>query len=259
MSNTVKTQLKGELKQYKLKPLSKLTRLGWGAIFTHIGTLVIVGLYYLLFEVNPHMNNWWHTTVSNGDLRHAIRNVAEGVLGALLAKAIMWNHFSKKGLKSGRVYDWLKAHTHLPEAPTAILSFVLVAGGIFAAGWALLGAFHLHVTEAAVSGGVWAHVQTIWTRASDQKLLAFVAAFVGARALHNLFDDIQGYLAGRRAATKGSTPRLYPANYRNRVRYFVDNPDTRVYGKWAVRVIKVGIPVGIGLAAFGYYVLAYIA
>src|SRR6185437_7774632 len=257
--STVKAQLKGELKQYKLKPLNKLTRLGWGAVFAHIGTLVIVGLYYLLFEVNPHMTNWWHTTVSNGDLRHAIRNVAEGVLGALLAKAIMWNHFSKKGLKSGRVYDWLKAHTHLPEAPTAIVSFVVVTSAIFGLGWALLGIFHLHVTDAAVSGGVWAHVQTLWTGAYDQKILAFVAAFAGARPLHNLFDDIQGYLAGRRALMRGKVPRFYPANYRNRVRYSLDNPDTKVYGKRAVRIIKVGIPVGIGLAGLGYYVLAYIA
>jgi hypothetical protein len=64
----------------------RLKRLALALVLAHIGTLIIVALYYLVFEVHYHvaghsytLKHWWDTTVSNADLRHSIRNVAEAL------------------------------------------------------------------------------------------------------------------------------------------------------------------------------------
>ena len=66
--------------------------------FAYAGPLVIAAIYYMLFELWKPATDAWHTVVSNGDLRHNIRDVGEGLLGGLYAQAILWNHWRKPGL-----------------------------------------------------------------------------------------------------------------------------------------------------------------
>jgi hypothetical protein len=180
-------------RKYRLGPIQHIWRIIVGLVAAHAGTLVIVALYYMAFELNPSATHWWHTTVSNGDLRHTIRDVAEGVLGAFLAKAVIWNHFTKSHVKSGRVYDWLKRTLRLPETPTAIFAALLTFAGLFALGYWVLEKLKVHSVAAAIHGGAWAHTQAIWTNGYVNKILAFVCTFIAVRPLHNVYDDMQGY------------------------------------------------------------------
>lgn len=259
-------EIKASIKKYKLGPFQRLWRIVVGLFAVHVGTLMVVAIYYLLFEVNPHMTNWWHTTVSNGDLRHTIRDVAEGVLGALLAKAVVWNHFSKGHLKAGKVYDFLKAKTHLPSAPLAIFASVFTFAVLFTIGYVVLEHLHVHATAAA-SGGVWSNTQAIWTDGYVNKILGFVCTFLAVRPLHNIYDDMQGYFAGRRAVrwhasehTSGKPFFFYPGNFKNRFRYLVDFPGDRVkFAAWVPSTMRVLFFVAFGLAVYGWYILAYVA
>ena len=250
----------GLWKKYRLGPIAHLWRLIVGLVAAHVGTLIIVALYYLAFEVNPSATHWWHSTVSNGNLRHTIRDVAEGVLGAFLAKAVVWNHFTKKHVTSGRVYDRLKNTLHVPETPSAILASLVIFAFLFTVGYVILEALHVHAVAASKHGGVWVHTRALWTDGYINKILAFVCAFIAARPLHNMYDGIQGYFAGRRAADDKPPPFLYPANFKNRYRFLRDYPEHRkAYGNWARIVMPLLLLVAVGLAVYGWYILAYIA
>jgi hypothetical protein len=64
-------------------------------VLAHIGSLVIAGLYYALFEWNAHMTHWWHSFISDSGLRHAVRDVAEGFYGGAIAQQLVWNAFRR--------------------------------------------------------------------------------------------------------------------------------------------------------------------
>lgn len=250
----------GLWKKYKLGPIQHVWRLIVGLVAVHVGTLVIVALYYLAFEINPSATHWWHSTVSNGDLRHTIRDVAEGVLGAFLAKAVVWNHFTKKHVTSGRVYDRLKNTFHIPETPAAILASLVIFAFLFTVGYVVLEALNVHAVAASKHGGVWVHTRALWTDGYVNKALAFVCAFIAVRPLHNMYDDIQGYFAGRRALDDRPPPFFYPANFKNRYRFLRDFPEHRkAYGNWTRVVMPILVILVVGLAVYGWYILAYVA
>src|SRR5947209_2274777 len=79
-------------------------------VLLHVGTLIVVALYYLAFQLIPGVKYDWdhaltgqlhfwglkvHVALLSGahwaQWRHLIRNVGEGLLGAVLAQAIVWN------------------------------------------------------------------------------------------------------------------------------------------------------------------------
>src|SRR5205807_2101665 len=83
-----------------------------GLALLHVGTLIVAALYYLAFQTIPGVKYDWDHALTGGlhfwglhvrlallsaahwaQWRHLIRNVGEGLLGGVLAQAIIWNHF----------------------------------------------------------------------------------------------------------------------------------------------------------------------
>lgn len=254
-------------KQSKLRFLfQKVQLLVAAGVMAHIGTLVIVAVYFLAFELNPHATAWWHSTVPNGNLRHDIRDVAEGLLGGLLAQAIVWNHWKGKRVKSDRkrMKAWQAA-----IAPVLLLVAVLVAAtpGFLAA---YLADAHLHslVANAATStagphASLWARTETLWTNDYDKKIMGlFASFFFGRWPVRPFFDRTQLWFA-EHYAMKGKTVRWY----------HLPNFAARVNGVSKADIAKLGerhsvaqttftllaIVAGLGLAGYGYYILTYLA
>ena len=118
----------------------RLKRLGLALVLAHIGTLIIVALYYLIFQVHYHvagrtytLKHWWDTTVSDTNLRHSIRNVAEGVLGGWLAKAVVWNHYKHR--RRGPI-ERLEERLHVPRVLIApVMAAIYFAAAFTALYW----------------------------------------------------------------------------------------------------------------------------
>src|ERR1017187_3097185 len=79
-------------------------------VFAHMGALDITGLYYALFEWNAHMTAWGHSFIADANLRHAVRDVAEGFYGGGIAQLLFWNAF-----KTHRVKYMAKPMTRLDQ------------------------------------------------------------------------------------------------------------------------------------------------
>ena len=79
-------------------------------VLAHIGTLIVVGLYYLVFEVYPPITHAWHSAVPGSSTRHLPRNVYEGVLGGTLAQFVVFNHFARRRAKRGPLDEWEIRH-----------------------------------------------------------------------------------------------------------------------------------------------------
>ncbi len=229
-------------------------------VLAHIGMFIVVALYYLLFEINPSMTHWWHTVVSNSDLRHSIRDVAEGVLGGFLAQAIVWNHFSKHHLKAGRFFDWLHARWHLPEVPAALLVTLLFAVAGFEIAYWSLHAFHVHAAGAQ-GNSYWSRSAGIWNSDWDKKVMGYAAAFVARRPMHVVFDDVQLWFADRRLDLGKRVHWWHPPTFRARYNSIAADPLHTVesHGGWQAVLMVGALIVGLGLAGYGDYILTYIA
>jgi hypothetical protein len=267
-----------------------------GLAFIHIGTLIVVALYYLAFETIPGVKYDWDHAFTGGlhfwglhahlaflskahwaEWRHLIRNVGEGLLGGVLGQAIVWNHFKVKP-KPRNWIDKLEIALHIPNLkddrrtsawqmlalPFLVLIYA-IPGFAIGAGVARLiqhslAQVHLHQVSSDVV------VQSFWTGHVSQKIVGLFASFVFARRVgRGVYDDVQLFFAQRRRA--GGKPlafyhKLVPtfvARYngvssREAAAQAVDEHD-----QWATWILVVSIPIGIALAGFGYYVLAYIA
>lgn len=248
-------------KTYKLGPIAHVFKLIWGAVFSHVGLLIVVALYYLLFETTPEMKHLWDNVICpNSHLRHEIRNVGEGVLGAFLAKGIMWNRFTKSHQKAGRIFDFLHDRLRIPATFSALLSTAALFASAFWFGTTLLHDLSIHASSGAVTGSLWHRTATLWNSNWDQKALGFLCAFLATRPMHSIFDDVQGYFAGRRV-TLGKKARFwYPRAFKNRIAYLQANPtENRAYASHVSFFMRLGVFVGIGLAGYGYYILTYVA
>lgn len=250
-----------DTKKYKLGPLAHVLKLVWGAIFSHVGLLIVVALYYIIFETTGTMNNAWHHLVPNGNLRHEIRNVGEGVLGAFLAKGIMWNHFTKSHERAGRLFDFIQNRFRfLPAWLSAIVTTAIVFALAFWAGTSALHALSVHSSTGAVNGSLLHRTATLWNSNWDQKALGFLCAFLATRPMHAIFDDVQAYFAGRRASLGRKPHFWYPKAFKNRYKYLVAHPSqVRSYSAHVNLFMRFGVLAGIGLAAYGYYILTYVA
>lgn len=255
-------------KRYKVKLTSRPWLLIQALILAHVGTLIIVAIYYGLFETTNFMTTWWHHTVPDGDIRHNIRDVAEGVLGALLAKGVLWNHFTKSHQKSGRVYDWMHDKARIPMVPSALLATLVLTGAAFVLGtWFFHHAVPLHAASVQPTGSVWHRTSTLWNSNWDKKVLAFICTFLGSRPMHDIYDDAQGYFAGRRVSGvrkhhwwQRITDKLYPITFKNRVAYLMDHPSrVKPYSQHVDNIMRLIVLICVGLAAWGYYILTFIA
>jgi hypothetical protein len=231
----------------------------------HIGMFIVVALYYLLTQKNPTVKHFWdHTLVTNSDLRHSIRDVGEGVLGGFLAQAIVWNHFAKSHLKVGRIFRRVHDAAHIPEVPAALVASVILGTVGFLVLYFGLHALDVHAAVKVAHGSLWHRTENIWASSWDKKALGYAAAFAARRPLHLVFDDIQGWFAERRVELhKG--PRFYhPPTFTARVNDVAEaarrsNRPIAHQGRPQSVLMVGGLVIGLALAAYGFYVLTYIA
>jgi hypothetical protein len=248
-------------KKYKLGPLSHVAKLIWGALFNHIGMLVVVALYYIVFETTPGMKHLWDDVICpNGHLRHTIRDVAEGVLGGFLAKGIMWNHYTKSGQKAGRIFDFLHDKVKIPAHVAALLSSATFFAASFWAGDTILNALHVHAANAYPSGDFLHRTATLWNSDWDKKALGLICALISVRPMHSVFDDVQTYFAGRRAALGRQPFFFYPKAFKNRYIDLAENlHEVRTYTANTRLIMSVAVVAAVGLAGYGLYILDYVA
>jgi hypothetical protein len=265
-------------------------------VLLHVGTLIVVALYYLAFQLIPGVKYDWDHALTGGlhfwglkahltllskahwtQWRHLIRNVGEGLLGGVLAQAIVWNHFKIKPRPRGRI-DKVEIALHLPNLkderrlsggqllalPFLVLIFA-IPGFAIGAGVAHLiqhGIAHVHIHQVS-SNSV---IRSLWTGKVSQKVVGLFASFVFARRVgRGVYDDLQLFFAERRHALGKPLVfyhRLVPtfeARYNS-----VTSPDAAGdsisrRNRWVTWLLAGSVPLGIALAGFGYYVLAYIA
>ncbi|HEV3230058.1 MAG TPA: hypothetical protein VGY97_11320 [Solirubrobacteraceae bacterium] len=267
-----------------------------GLALLHVGTLIVVALYYLAFQTIPGVKyDWDHALTGQlhfwgihvhlallskahwAEWRHLIRNVGEGLLGGVLAQAIIWNHFRVKPKPRNRV-DRLEIALHIPNLkedrrtsgwqmlalPPLVLVYA-VPGFAIGAGVARLiqhGIAHVHVHQVSSD----AVVQSLWTGTVSQKVVGLFASIVFARRVGRaVYDDVQLFFAERRRAAGKPLAfyhKLVPtfaARYNSITSTDAAAAAAGARDRWATWILVASIPIGIGLAAFGYYVLAYIA
>jgi hypothetical protein len=265
-------------------------------VLLHVGTLIVVAVYYLSLQTIPGVKHDWDRALTGGlrfwgwhvhlallsnahwtQWRHLIRNVGEGLLGGVLAQAIVWNHFKVRPRPRNRIDD-LEIALHIPNLkddrrtsgwqlvalPFLVLVFA-IPGFAVGAGVAHLlqhDIAHLHLRQPSSN----AVIQALWTSKVSQKVVGLFASFVFARRVgRGVYDDLQLFFAERRHALGKplrSYHRLVPtfvARYNSVTSADAARDAVGTRGRWVTFVLAASIPVGIGLAAFGYYVLAYIA
>lgn len=268
-----------------------------GLVLVHVGTLIVVALYYLAFQMSPGVKYDWDHALTGGlhfwnlhvhlrlfsaahwaQWRHLIRNVGEGLLGGVLGQAIIWNHYKVKPRPPSRI-DRLEIRLHIPNLrdnrPTSAWQLLLlpllvlvyaVPGFAIGAGVSHLvqhGLVHLHLHQVS-SVSV---IRSLWTANLPEKVIGLFASFVFARRVgRGVYDDAQLFFAERRhAAGKplAAYHRLVPTFEARFNGLPAADPALGAagsrHGRLASWLLVGSIPVGIALAGFGYYVLAYIA
>lgn len=267
-----------------------------GLALLHVGTLIVVALYYLAFQTIPGVKYDWDHALTGGlhfwgvhvhlavlskahwaQWRHLIRNVGEGLLGGVLAQAIIWNHYKVKP-KPRNWADRLEIALHIPNLkderrtsgwqilalPFLVLLYAIPGFAIGAAVSNLIqhGLAHVHVNQVSSN----AVVQSLWTGNVSQKIVGLFASFVFARRVgRGVYDDVQLLFAERRRALAkplSAYHKLAPtfaARYNGVSSTGAAADAVSKHNRLATWILIGSVPVGIGLAAFGYYVLAYIA
>jgi hypothetical protein len=259
----------------------RIALLGVRAVFTYVGICAIAALYYLLLETHvrlPILNETntqaWHHAVPNSKLRHDIRDVGEGLLGGILAIAFTYNHYRRIGtanavdrlelrlripnLKSGRKLSWWQIVLGVLLIP------VYASVGFFAGEW-LVGVIHpavSHLAEAQ-TGSVLTNIKNNLIEQWPKKLIGFAAAFFfGHRPALAVIDDIQLWFAERRVAAGKPLRPYHTPPFKARYNDVLASGNVQSRAQEAVvlpaTLTLLGIAV-IGLGAYGYYVLNYIA
>ena len=282
------TLLRHPLKWLKNKALL----LADGLVLLHVGTLIVAALYYLAFEVIPGVKYDWDHALTGGlhfwglhvhlallstaewnHWRHLIRNVGEGLLGGVLAQAVIWNHFKRRSQRRNRV-DRLEIALHIPNLkddrrtsgwqmlalPLLILLYAIPG---FAIGAVVAHVVQAHVHVKQISSQV--VVQSLWTDHVSQKIVGLFASFVFARRVgRGVYDDMQLFFAERRRASGkplASYHKLLPTFAARYNSITVEEAAAAVdaHDRWVTWIFVGLIPVGIALALFGFYVLTFIA
>lgn len=276
-----------------------LLKLIWVVIGAYIGTHIVVSVYYLVFEVYPPITHGWHQLVPDSNFRHAIRNVAEGLLGGLLAKQLVWNHYKRNRPLTKVEHDWLRIsdvndnlevrwnrllRTPLQALIFGIPGFLAMFGIVllvqhFADGVILF--VQSHLDEATSGIPVVNEAQSTWIDNWDQKLMGYAAAFFFAvRSAKGEFDNLQELCALRRLTRERTgqymlwqrlpvlgwlwrhLPKVLPWSYEARVNDLRSQPDITLElgdNRVFTAVMALVIIIGLGLAAHGWYVLKFIA
>lgn len=267
-----------------------------GLVLVHIGTLIVVALYYLAFQTIHGVKYDWDHLLTGGlhfwgvhvhltllskahwaEWRHLIRNVGEGLLGGVLAQAIIWNHFKHQPKPRNRI-DRVEIALHIPNlkddrrtsgwqlvALPALVLLYAIPGFAIGAGVARLiqhGIAHVHLHQVSSD----ALIQSLWTGNVSQKIVGLFASIVFARRVgRGVYDDVQLFYAERRraagkplAAYHTLVP-TFAARYNGVSSNEAAAAAVDARDRWASWLLVGSIPIGLALAAFGYYVLAHIA
>jgi hypothetical protein len=263
---------------------NKVAMLLAAAVAAYVGQLIVVAVYYLLFEVNPTMTALWHHAVPSSAFRHDLRNNGEGLLGGLLAQAVVWNHF-KRRRRAGPV-DRLELACHVPNLhqpgpPTTAqllatpLLVLLYAAPGFLAAFAVAAMLRGHapplhsVAQPHLGTGRHAHLGSLWTRTQatvaqdwQQKLRGYGASLLfGHRPARASVDHLQCRFAARRLRRR-RRPRWYhtPTFHARYHALAADGSSLQTQNppRETVLISVLGVT-GIALAVFGWYVLTVIA
>jgi hypothetical protein len=227
-------------------------------LLAHIGVLIVVGLYYLLFEVNSSMTHLWHSIVSNSTLRHSIRDVGEGVLGGFLAQAIVWNHFKRR---RETFLDRIEKAERIPQRLAAPF-FALLYGVIgFVVAYYALHELSFHVAAAKGTHSPLARFERVYSSGWDKKITGFVASFFARRPMRPIFDSIQLWFAERRYDLHKKLRWYHPPTFKARYNAVAAAGEIEVdKHRWLQSFLMLaGVVIGLGLAGYGFYVLTYIA
>jgi hypothetical protein len=267
-----------------------------GLALVHVGTLIVVAVYYLAFQTIPGVKyDWDHAFTGElhfwglhvhlallskahwAEWRHLIRNVGEGLLGGVLGQAIIWNHY-KVTPKPRNWVDRLEIALHIPNLkderrtsgwqmlalPLLVLVYAIPGFAIGAAVAHLIqhGLAHVHLHQVSSD----AVVQSLWTGNVSQKVVGLFASIVFARRVgRGVYDDVQLFFAERRRAVGKPLVfyhKLVPtfeARYNGVSSQGAAAAAVDEHDRWATWILVGSVPVGIAFAAFGYYVLAYVA
>jgi hypothetical protein len=205
--------------------------------------------------------------VTNSNLRHDIRDVLEGLLGGFLAQQVIYNHYRKK--RPRHRLDDVEIALHVPnlkdERPlnvgqlfaSPLLALVYALPGFFIS-LGILDAFHIHAVHAA-TGSLWARTQAIWTSNWDKKIMGYAAAFVfGRRPMKAVWDEVQYWFAQRMKKDHRWLPPTFRARHNDSqeaAHHVVGLGLNPIFGG----VLLAGSVLGVALAGYGYYILAYVA
>jgi hypothetical protein len=258
-------------------------------VLAHIGSLMIAGLYYALFEWNRHMTHWWHSLISDRGLRHAIRDVAEGFYGGAIAQQLVWNAFRRHTVryrhKPMNRLDRIEELLRIPnlrsprklsfwQIPYALLLWAPLYGSVgFFVVYFLDGAIRRDFTilQHSISGlskhpSLWQRIESIDNSNWDKKLMGLAASFFfGRRPLRRVFDGVQLWFAQRHVASGRPMRWYYPPTFRARcndvaeqVRAGQVTVSDRHATVQAVLVTAALVPVVV-FAGLGFYVLTFVA
>jgi hypothetical protein len=186
-----------------------------GAVVTYFCVLIVVAIYYDVFETTATMTTWWHSFIPNSTFRHAVRDVGEGLLGGLGGVFAVRNRY--KALKPPNRLDRFEMRMHIPNinddvrSPlwwvVAIVPLVLlyaVIGFLLAFGLVELVQHFVRLNELVPSPGAHLSLQdkllATFASAWPNKLMGYAAAFFfGRRPAKAVFDDLQLWLCEQRA------------------------------------------------------------
>jgi hypothetical protein len=258
-------------------------------VLAHIGALAIAGLYYAVFEWNAHMTAWWHSAITNGNLRHDVRDVAEGFYGGAIAQQLIWNAFRKRRVRYeakpmnrlDRIEDTLRIpnlrsgrRLSFWQIPYALLIWAPLYGSVgFFAAYLLDGtlshgvaALQHTVVSLGPHASLWQRTRTLDTSNWDKKLMGFAASlFFGRRPLRKVFDGVQLWFAERHVASGKPLRWYHPPTFRARCNDVADRVKAGLvavsdrYGTLQTVLLTAALVPAVVFAGLGYYVLAYIA
>jgi len=255
-------------------------------VFAHLAALLITGLYYLLFQVNPSAATWWHSVIPDTALRHTIRDAAEGFYGGAVAQQLVWNPFTRRRTRylarPANRLDRLEQRLRIPslrsgkdlsfwQIPCSLAIWAPVYGSAGFTVAYLLDSVIRHdiaiVQHAVIAlsphASMWQRTASMDTANWHMKVAGVAASFCfGRRPLRKVFDQIQLRFAERHVTRHRPDRWYHPPTFRARCaqlsaqvpagQAISPRPHRRLQASLAVIIL---IPV-VALIALGYYALA---
>jgi hypothetical protein len=248
---------------------------------TYIGVQMVAGVYYLLVGADwQPLNGPWHDLVPSDHMRHLIRNVGEGLLGGILGQTVAFNYYKKVIKKRPGFLDRLSRTLRIPSAwddklagplalllnPFAVLLFAVP--GFIVGNWAVNELHHAlnWAVDANQTYGIWdpsldQRVSMSLTGEYDQKIIGFFAAFFfGRKAALGVMSDLQERFAAIRICNNKPLRFYHPPTFRARYNLLQETGvDRNLTTGPVVIMFRISLVAGLLLAAFGWYVLNYVA